>query len=323
MKSILSIGEALIDFIPAQKGVALKDNAVFERACGGAPANVAAAAAKLGAPSKMITQLGCDAFGDYIVEVLQKAGVDTGCILRTKEANTALAFVALKTDGNREFSFYRNPSADMLLDKSQLKSEWFSDCGILHFCSVDLIDAPVKEAHRSAIALAKENGAFVSFDPNIRLPLWEDAEACAKTVNEFIAFADILKISDEELALVTGKTDMEQAAGSLFDRGVKLILYSKGKQGAKVFTPKFTVDAEAVDVSVLDTTGAGDAICGAFLSCLVKENITDLKSISKEQMLDFLNFANYYAAFSVTGKGAITSYADYDGIIKFMESFTK
>ncbi len=318
MKTILSIGEALIDFIPAQKGCALKDNAVFERVCGGAPANVAAAAALLGAPAKLITQLGNDSFGDYICEVLKDAGVDTSCIQRTDKAHTALAFVALAADGNRDFSFYRNPSADMLLESTQLQEEWFSDCGVLHFCSVDLIDAPVKDAHRRAISLAKEKGALISFDPNIRLPLWNDSNACKKTVNEFIEFADILKISDEELEFITGEHDMERAAPALFQRGVKLILFSRGKHGARILTPGFTVSAENVNVTAADTTGAGDAIIGAFLFCLVQSNITDIPAVSEKDMQEMLNFANYYSAYSVTGKGAIASYATFDKITSFI-----
>jgi fructokinase len=319
MKTILCIGEALIDFIPAQKGCALKDNAVFERACGGAPANVAAAAALLGAPAKMITQLGNDAFGDYITEVLKGAGVDTSCILRTDKANTALAFVALQEDGNRDFMFYRNPSADMLLESSQIKDDWFSDCGILHFCSVDLIDAPVKDAHRRAIALAKANGANISFDPNIRLPLWDDEQECKKTVQEFIDFADILKISDEELEFITGETDIEKAVPGLFARGVKMIMFTRGKQGASIITPDFTVFADSVSVTVQDTTGAGDSIIGAFLFCLTEKGVTDLSAVSKEDMEAMLRFANFYSSYSVTKKGAITSYAGYDEIIKFIK----
>lgn len=319
MKSIISIGEALIDFIPAKRGCALKDNAVFERVCGGAPANVAAAAALLGVPAKLITQLGCDAFGDYIIEVLQNAGVDTSCILRTKEANTALAFVALKEDGDRDFSFYRNPSADMLLKSASLSPSWFSDCGILHFCSVDLVDAPVKEAHRRAISLAKENGAKISFDPNIRLPLWDSPEDCRRAVQEFIAYADILKLSDEELDFVTGTPDIAAAAPKLFDRGVKLILYSAGKAGAQVLTPAFTLFEPPVNVTVSDTTGAGDAIIGAFLACLVKNGAEDVSAVPKEQMQQFLHFANFYAACSVTGKGAITAYPNGETIAAFIQ----
>ena len=212
MKKLLAIGEALIDFIPAQRDCLLKEVEQFTRVCGGAPANVAAAAAKLGGDSSLISQLGRDAFGDYIVDTLADAGVDTGKICRTDRANTALAFVSLKADGNRDFSFYRKPSADMLLEPEQLEEAWFANAGVLHFGSVSLIDAPIQKTHRRAISLAKEHGAIVSFDPNIRLPLWDSPETCQARVQEFLPFADIVKLSDEELEFVTGESDIRTAA---------------------------------------------------------------------------------------------------------------
>ncbi|MCC8098059.1 MAG: PfkB family carbohydrate kinase, partial [Eubacterium sp.] len=196
MKYITAIGEALIDFIPEEKGCRLKDVTGFKRVCGGAPANVAAAAALLGGKSRIITKLGKDAFGDYIVDTLNQAGVDTGSVLRTDKANTALAFVALASDGNRDFSFYRNPSADMLLEADEITADMLKDTGILHFCSVDLIEAPVKYAHIKAIELAKSQNAIISFDPNIRLNLWDSAENCVNTIRDFIKYADILIISN-------------------------------------------------------------------------------------------------------------------------------
>lgn len=177
MKKVISIGEALIDFIPQEKGVALKDVSNFLRVAGGAPLNVAAVIAKLGGKSQMLTKLGMDGFGDHILEEVTPLGVDVSKILRTNEANTALAFVSLKEDGERDFSFYRNPSADMLLNESEIDEDVFKDEGILHFCSVSLIDAPIKEAHRKAIEFAKKHNCLISFDPNVRLPLWESKEA--------------------------------------------------------------------------------------------------------------------------------------------------
>ena len=156
MKKVISIGEALIDFIPHEKGAALKDVSNFLRVAGGAALNVAAAVSKLGGKSQMITKLGIDGFGDHILEEVKPLGVDVSKVLRTKEANTALAFVSLKEDGERDFSFYRNPSADMLLNASEIEEEVFTEGGILHFCSVSLIDAPIKDAHRKAIEFAKK-----------------------------------------------------------------------------------------------------------------------------------------------------------------------
>lgn len=319
MKTVVSIGEALIDFIPEKKGCGLKDNAVFERVCGGAPANVAAAVSLLGGTSRMITQLGTDAFGDHIVEVLQKAGVKTDSVLRTDKANTSLAFVALKADGNRDFSFYRKPGADMLLDEADVQKEWFSDCGVLHFCSVDLIDCPMKEAHRKAISSAKEQGAVISFDPNIRLPLWDDHDQLKRTVQEFIAFADVLKISDEELEFITGETDIHKAAPAIFQKGVQMILFSEGAEGARILTPGYEVKVPSVKVTVSDTTGAGDAVIGAFLYGLTEQNINFVSDITKEMALELLKFANAYAAYSVMGKGAISAYGSKEQVLAFMK----
>ncbi len=321
MKAVIAIGEALIDFIPSTRGCALKDNAVFERVCGGAPANVAAAVSLLGGTSKMITQLGNDGFGDHIVEVLKRAGVDTKSVLRTNRANTSLAFVALKEDGNREFSFYRKPGADMLLEEKDVMPEWFHGCGALHFCSVDLIECPMKQAHKKAIALAKEQGAFISFDPNIRLPLWEDHEELKRTVNEFISYADILKISDEELEFITGKAKIEDAAPDLFAKGVQMILYSEGAKGARILVPAFQVIAPSVSVPVSDTTGAGDAVIGAFLFGLMEQSVESISGISKETAETLLTFANAYAAYSVTGKGAISAYGTKEQVLSFMKEY--
>ena len=180
----------------------------------------------------MITQVGNDAFGDYIVDQLEKCGIDTESICRTDAANTALAFVSLKTDGNRDFSFYRKPSADMLMEPEQLQPAWLEDTAVLHFGSVSLVESPMKQTHVRAIQLAKEQGAVISFDPNIRLPLFPSAEACQAAVREFLPYVDLLKVSDEELEFVTGETDIQKAAPLLFEQGCKMILYSKGKQGA-------------------------------------------------------------------------------------------
>lgn len=322
MKQVLAIGEALIDFIPAQRDCLLKEVESFTRVCGGAPANVAAAVAKLGGSTRMITQLGEDAFGDYIVDTLEQAGVDTSCILRTDRANTALAFVSLKADGNREFSFYRKPSADMLLDADQMQPAWFEEAGILHFGSVSLIDAPIRQAHRRAIALAQQQNALISFDPNIRLPLWESPAACQASVREFLPFADIVKLSDEELEFVIGEQDAASAAKRLFAGSCRVLLYSMGKDGAMLLTPQGSCTAANPDVPVKDTTGAGDAIMGALLYCLAEHDITkqNLDTVSMKQWQTWLEFAVYYANYSVMGSGAIASYPDRETFLAWKQN---
>lgn len=324
MKKVVAIGEALIDFIPNQKGCALKDVTGFERVCGGAPTNVTAVISKLGGRSQIVTKLGKDSFGDFIVDTLNSINVDTSSILRTDIANTCLAFVSLKDDGNRDFSFYRNPSADMLLNSSELNPNWFDDLGVLHFCSVALVESPMKYAHVRAIELAKRQNAIVSFDPNVRLPLWKNPEDCKNTINEYMQYADLLKISDEEVEFITG-VSIEEASKRLLSRNVKVILYSMGKDGAMVITKRGKVKVSSVKVNAIDTTGAGDSIIGAFLYCLSKDGVssTDLENIPLERLEEYLKFANYYSTYSVLKKGAISSYADMPTILDFIKEYSQ
>ncbi|MFX3623641.1 MAG: carbohydrate kinase [Ectobacillus sp.] len=309
MKKLYSIGEVLIDFIPLQKGKALKDVLSFERAPGGAPANVAAAVAKYGGNASMITKLGQDAFGDFLIEQLERAGVKTDKISRTGEANTGLAFVSLREDGERDFSFYRNPSADLLLAEDEIEQDWFEEGDILHFCSVDLVESPMKQAHVKAIRLAKENGALISFDPNVRLPLWKSPEDCRNTILEFIPMAHIVKISDEELEFITGIAEIEEAIRSLFVGDVMAVIYTKGSQGADLYVDNSKYESAGYRVEVQDTTGAGDAFIGGFLYKLLEKGATQqsLEDVLKTHCQEVLAFANASGALTTTGKGAISS----------------
>ncbi|MGL5313728.1 MAG: carbohydrate kinase family protein [Peptostreptococcaceae bacterium] len=322
MKKVISIGEALIDFIPNQKGCSLKEVVGFERVAGGAPANVAAVVAKLGGKSSFISQLGNDAFGDHIVDVLNNANVNTEYVLRTNKANTGLAFVSLKEDGNRDFSFYRNPSADMLLNKSEINKEWFKDCHSLHFCSVDLIECPMKEAHRNAIEYALDNNSIISFDPNVRLPLWDSEDACREAILEFLPLAHIVKISDEELEFITGFDNIEDAKNVLFKGNVKMVLFTKGKDGAEAYTKDKMVSIGGNIVEVVDTTGAGDSFIGSFLFKLLQNNVCNdkLEQLGSDKIKEYLLFANNYAAFSTTKKGAIGSYATLEEINEYIKN---
>ncbi|MFZ5969763.1 MAG: PfkB family carbohydrate kinase [Bacillota bacterium] len=318
MSTVYTMGEALIDFIPNEKGIGLKDVTAFYKAPGGAPANVACAVAKLGGNSAFIGKLGTDAFGDALVDTLRGVGVDTRYIMRTHEANTALAFVTLKADGNRDFMFYRNPSADMLLSKDEIRKEWFKGEDILHFGSVDLIEAPVKYAHIEAIYGIKEKGGMVSFDPNVRLFLWDSKDACRKTILDFVPMSNILKISDEELEFITGIRDEKEAVQSLFVGDVEIIIYTKGSKGAEIYTKSFHTSVEGLAVNVVDTTGAGDAFIGAFLYKMSVEDmrITDL---TKEKAREILVFANIVAAITTTKKGAIASLPEMEETKQFMK----
>jgi fructokinase len=321
MAGLFSIGEVLIDFIPHQKGRALKDVISFERAPGGAPANVAAAVAKAGGNASMITKLGADAFGEFLVETLNEIGVNTDLVLRTNEANTALAFVSLKEDGERDFSFYRNPSADLLLTEDEIDENWFKTGDILHFCSVDLVESPMKQAHAKAIRSAKRKGAIISFDPNVRLPLWQDPQECRETILTFIPEAHIVKISDEELSFITGLTDETEAINSLFVGDVKAVIYTRGAEGANLYINGSCYRSSGYRVSVQDTTGAGDAFIGGFLYKLLEKNATvdNVISILEEENQDILAYSNANGALTTTGKGAISALPTKEDIYHFIK----
>ncbi|WP_053373783.1 carbohydrate kinase family protein [Paenibacillus sp. FJAT-27812] len=306
MSKLYTIGEALIDFIPDSRGVELKNVVNFRKEAGGAPANVACAVAKLGGSSAFIGKLGQDAFGDFLVETLEAVGVDTGHVLRTKEANTALAFVSLKADGDRDFSFYRNPSADMLLTEDEIGEDWFAKGDILHYCSVDLIEAPVKYAHLKAIAAMKAAGGLISFDPNVRLPLWEDHEQCRQTILQFVPLSHLVKISSDELAFITGIEDEQEAISSLFVGDVQAVVYTRGSDGAAWYMRSYDVSVPGQKVSVMDTTGAGDAFIGAMLYQLLL-NKGVVETIGAEKAERILSFANTAAALTTTRAGAISS----------------
>lgn len=314
--TVFTIGEALIDFIPHEKGCGLKKVDSFRKAAGGAPANVACAVAKLGGRSSFIGKVGADAFGDFLVETMEQAGVDTSYVFRTNEANTALAFVSLQADGNRGFSFYRHPSADMLLSEAEIGNDWFAEGDILHFCSVDLIEAPVKYAHRKAIASAKASGSIISFDPNVRLPLWPDRESCRQTILEFLPLSHIVKISDEELAFITGHADERTAIASLFVGDVQHVVYTRGPEGAVWYARDFAVSVPGQRVVAIDTTGAGDAFVGSLLSLVAKQP-EFLERIQEEEARGILAFANRAAAITVTRSGAIDSLPTLEEIEDF------
>ena len=308
--TLVAIGEALIDFIPDKKGCEFYEVGSFSPAAGGAPANVCGAFSKLGGRSRMITQLGRDPFGDIITRTLDNAGVDTSCILYTSEANTALAFVSQTTDGKSTYSFYRNPSADMLFDPSHITAEMFDDCYALHFCSVSLGNFPMKDAHRAAVTIARRQGAIISFDPNLRFMLWDDRDELKRVIWEFIPCCDIIKVSDEELEFITGSSDPDEAVPTLLCGNVKLVILTKGKDGASCYSASGNVSSLSPVVKAVDTTGAGDGFIGSFLWKLRSSGIVrdDLSGCPLSVLSGCLDFANRFSAISVQRKGAIPSY---------------
>lgn len=316
MKRLYAIGEALIDMTPTETGKGIAEVSAFSPHVGGAPANVLGAYRRLGGDASLITQVGDDPFGDKIVNLLEEYAIDHSKVLRTDAANTALAFVALKEDGGREFSFYRKPGADMLYDPSNVKEDWFDDGFALHFCSVDLGEFPMREATRKAIEIAQKKGLLISFDPNLRFNLWKSAEDLHEAVLTFLSYADLVKISDEELAFITGHEDVPAAMDRLFERytNLKLVVYTEGKNGQRAFTRKVSARDTYTEKHAVDTTGAGDAFIGSFLYQISEKGLgrDDLAGLSEETLEAMLHFSGRYAGKSVTRAGAIPSYPTAD-----------
>lgn len=309
-KKLVAIGEALIDFIPKEAGVSFSQVSAFAPKVGGAPANVCGAFCALGGQASIITQLGDDPFGKKIADELAGYGIDTSAISFTDKANTCLAFVSLEADGNRTFSFYRKPSADMLYEPSQVKAEYFENAYALHFCSVSLGDFPMKDAHYTAIDYAAAHGALISFDPNLRFPLWDDLSLLKARVREFIPKCNILKISDEELEFITGHEDIDEASPELLQAGVSLIVYTCGTDGAYAITSDHKCFVPSKKVKAVDTTGAGDGFIGSFLYKLQEAGIDagNLSDVSEDILKNCLEYATAFCGESVQHEGAIASY---------------
>lgn len=201
-----------------------------------------------------------------------------------------------------------------------MQASMIEDCGILHFCSVSLVEAPMKYAHERLISLAQQQNCLISFDPNLRLSLWDDETALRETVKAFIPKADILKISDEELEFITGTDRIEDALSELFVGRVSMLIYTMGKDGARVYTKRSMVEAKGFAVDVRDTTGAGDSFIGAFLYCLLTDQVKDALQVDDETYAQYLQFANAYAAYTTTKEGALDAMADEATFASFYQS---
>ena len=308
MKDIVTIGEILIDLIYSgrEKGVP-----VYVANPGGAPANVAVAAARLGADSAFIGKVGNDYYGGFLRETLTENMVDVSGMLTDASAPTTLAVVSLTDSGERSFSFYRRNCADTLLSSGEISLDLLRDTRFLHFGSVSLTDDPARSATLFAAQKAKELVATVTYDPNYRANLWNSEEEAVERMKSVLGFVDILKISDEELPLLTGTDDPEAGTRQLFDEyGISLILLTLGPDGAYYRRGDETGKAEGFKVKVADTNGAGDTFFGAFLSRMAALGIYKPGELSSEQLFESVRTANLAASLTTSRHGAIPAMPD-------------
>lgn len=301
---VVALGELLIDF--TENGVSNQGNGLFEACPGGAPCNVLAMLKKLSRSCAFVGKVGDDMFGILLEHTIRTAGIDTRHLILDPKIPTTLAFVKTFSNGDRDFSFYRNPGADMMLTADELPEETIANARIFHFGTLSMTHPGVRAATRRAVALAKAGGARISFDPNLRPPLWENLEEAREQIAWGLSQCDILKIADNELAFMTGQTDFEKGARILQKSypNIRLLNVTAGADGsysfyggeAPVFVPAFQLGG------TIETTGAGDTFCASVLHFVLEKGLTGLSEQDRQAMLRFANAAAYLVT---TRKGAI------------------
>lgn len=303
-KGICAAGELLIDFTPC--GTSSQGQLLYARNPGGAPANVLAMAAKLGIKARLCAVVGSDNFGTFLIESMLAAGIDTRFISRTARARTTLAFVDLDERNDRSFTFYRKPGADILLTDAGIPDEAMEGCGVYHFSGVSLTDEPARGAVLRAARRAKEMGLLVSFDPNYRPFLWPQAAQARQAFEEGMRCADIIKVSEEEVAFLLGQENAAQGAAELAKQYDALVLASCGARGALAANPSGLLGrAEALPVTVADTTGAGDAFLGTILAALAGKERAALHSMTEQEAVDLLHLGCMAGSLTASKLGAI------------------
>ncbi len=299
---VVALGELLIDF--TENGVSSQGNTIYEANPGGAPCNVLAMLSRMGRRTAFMGKVGVDIFGNKLKQVLDEVGIDTSAMRMDPEVRTTLAFVQTFADGDRDFSFYRNPGADMMLSKEELDEEMLRQCRIFHFGTLSMTHETVREATKKAIAIAKEAKAVISFDPNLRPPLWSSLELAREQVDYGLRQCDVLKISDNEIQWFTGKEDFDQGIQILQDTyQIPLILLSMGKEGSRAYYKKLRVEkAPYLQENTIETTGAGDTFGGSCLHFVLEYGLDNL---DEEKLSRMLAFANGAASLITTKKGAL------------------
>ena len=303
MFDAIALGETLIDLTTS--GFDDSGKQIFICNPGGAPANVLAMIAKLGGRTAFIGKVGHDEFGNFLKETMVCAGIDVSGLSTTKKADTTLAFVQLNSSGERSFTFYRRPGADTCLRKDEASVFSAQKTRIFHFGSVSLTDEPSRSATLYAADLAKKAGAMISFDPNYRVPLWNDEMRAKKEIRRALPLADFIKVSEEEMALVTGESDPSIGARKLSRHGASLVVVTLGSRGAFYYTEHASGAVAAYDVKTVDTTGAGDAFWGTLLFNIRKKSLEEIRAMSDLQWREIVERSNAAGSLTTTAKGAI------------------
>jgi fructokinase len=317
---VVALGELLIDF--TENGQSSQGNPLLEANPGGAPCNVLAMLNKLGKKTAFIGKVGHDQFGQQLKEVVAQSGTDVSNLLMDEQVHTTLAFVHTLPDGDREFSFYRNPGADMMLTKEEVNPEIIKAGRIFHFGTLSSTHEGVREATRYAIQIARENGLLISFDPNLREPLWASLEQAREEINYGLSQCDILKISDNEIEFMTGTSDYTEGVRILRQQyNIPLIFVTMGKEGSRAYYKDMIVEAAPfLREDTIETTGAGDTFGACALNYILEHGIDDL---TEADLLALLRFANAGASIITSRKGALKIMPERSEIEQFLDENTQ
>ena len=314
---VTALGELLIDF--TESGTSTQGNPVLEANPGGAPCNVLAMLEKLGKKAAFIGKVGNDMFGTQLKNAVEEVNIDTRNLVIDKEVHTTLAFVHTYPDGDRDFSFYRNPGADMMLTRDEVQEDLIRDSRIFHFGTLSSTHESVREATRYALDVAKEAGCIVSFDPNLRPPLWKSLEDARVEIEYGLGKCDILKISDNEVEFLFGTTDYDKGAALLKEKyNIPLILITMGKDGSRAYYKDLRVEAAPfLQEHTIETTGAGDTFCASSLNYILEHGLDNLTA---ENLKELLTFANAAASLITTRKGALRVMPAKEEVLDFIKS---
>ncbi|MBC8571759.1 carbohydrate kinase family protein [Jingyaoa shaoxingensis] len=314
---VTALGELLIDF--TENGTSAQGNPILEVNPGGAPCNVLAMLQKLGKQTAFIGKVGDDMFGRQLTEAVSSVGVDTRALLVDKEVHTTLAFVHTYPDGDRDFSFYRNPGADMMLTKDDVDEDLIRSSRIFHFGTLSSTHEGVREATRYAIEVAREAGDLISFDPNLRPPLWSSLDDAKREIEYGLGKCDILKISDNEVEFLFGTTDYDLGAKLLKEKyNIPLILITLGPNGSRAYYKDMRVEvAPFLQEKTIETTGAGDTFCASSLNYILEHGLDNL---TEENLTELLTFANAAASLITTKKGALKVMPEKEEVLAFIAS---
>ena len=314
---VTALGELLIDFTP--NGISGQGNLLFECNPGGAPCNVLAMLNKAGRKTAFIGKVGQDLFGNKLKATLDEVGIDTSNLIIDEDARTTLAFVETFPDGDRDFSFYRNPGADMMLRKEDLHEDLIRDAKIFHYGTLSMTHDGVREATKKAIDIAKESGAILSFDPNLRPPLWKTLDDAKEQVAYGLSKCDVLKISDNEIQWFTGEEDFDAGIAKLREQyNIPLIMLSLGRDGSRAYYKDLRVEVKPfLQDSTIETTGAGDTFGGCCLHYVLKYGLDNL---DEEKLTEMLTFANAAASIVTTRKGALRVMPEVEEVEAFIKS---